>query len=149
MATPDSTPTKTDTGRRSTGDDPLSTWPAANVIRLVVRTKSWLAYPLAVCWPGAGHFYRRQWTRGCSWAALYGAALLFLSSATLLSNGQLTEPVLITALQLETVAFGDMAMPFAVLILSVIDLYARAVLNNSSESPSSSSESPPSPIANN
>jgi len=82
-----------------------------------------------VCWPGTGHLYRRHWTRGCGWAALYGAALLFLSSGTILAAGSVTEPLLVTALRLETVAFSDVAMPLTVLVCSVLDLSTLDMLD--------------------
>ncbi len=122
MATSDSAPARTDTGPRSVSEALRSTRPAITVVRLAAYLKRLPAYLLAVCWPGTGHLYRRHWARGCSWAALYGAALLFLSSGTILAAGSITEPLLVTALRLETVAFGDVAMPLTVLICSVIDL---------------------------
>ncbi|MFC6766314.1 hypothetical protein [Natrinema soli] len=130
MATSGSTPTGTDTGPQPTGDDSLSIRAAANVVRLSARIKPWPAYLLATCWPGAGHFYRRQWARGCSWVALYGAALVVLSSGTLLAAGSVTDPLLVTTLRLETVNFGDVAMPLAILVLSMLDLYALASLDD-------------------
>nr|WP_222913627.1 hypothetical protein [Natrinema sp. SYSU A 869] len=98
------------------------------MVRLGARIQPWLAYLLATCWPGAGHFYRRQWARGCSWIALYGAALVVLSSGMLLAAGSVTDPLLVTALRLEAVDFGDVAMPLAILVLSVVDLYALTTL---------------------
>ncbi|WP_345778543.1 hypothetical protein [Natrinema sp. DC36] len=133
MATSGSTPTGTDTGSRSTGDDSLSRRTAANVVRLGARIQPWPAYLLAACWPGAGHVYRGQWARGCTWVALYGAALVLLSSGTLLAAGSVTDPLLVTALRLETVDFGDVAMPLSILVLSLLDLYALATLDNVAE----------------
>lgn len=130
MATSDSTSTGADIGRRSTGDDPRSTRSAGAVGRFAACTKRWPAYLLAACWPGAGHLYRRHWARGCSWFVLYGAALLFLSSGAVLVEGSVTEPIVATALRLETVAFGDVGVPLTVLVCSVIDLYARITLDD-------------------
>lgn len=132
MATSGSTPTGTDTGSQPTGDDSLSIRTAANVVRLGARVTSWPAYLLTTCWPGAGHFYRRQWARGCSWIALYGAALVVLSSGTLLATGSVTDPLLVTVLRLETVDFVDVAMPLVILVLSMLDLYTLAILDESS-----------------
>lgn len=129
MATSDPTPARTDTGPQSASDALLSTRPATTVVRLVAYLKRWPAYLLAVCWPGAGHLYRRHWARGCSWAALYGTTLLFLSSGTILAAGSVTDPLLVTALRLETVAFGDVAMPLTVLVCSVFDLSTRDMLD--------------------
>ncbi|SIS10346.1 hypothetical protein [Natronorubrum thiooxidans] len=88
------------------------------------RLKTWPAYLLTVCFPGTGHLYAREWKRGLSWAALCGVALVFLSSGTLLTDGSLTEPIIVTALRLEHTTFADMAFPLTVIILSVVDLYA-------------------------
>lgn len=129
MATLDSTSAGSESSERSAGDDLLSTPSAATVDRLVVGAKRWPAYLLAACWPGAGHLYRRQWARGCSWMALYGAALLFLSSGALLVEGSVTEPIVAAAFHLETAAFGDVAVPLTVLVCSAIDLYARVTLD--------------------
>lgn len=95
---------------------------------LSARVKTWPAYLLTVCWPGAGHLYARRWKRGCCWAALCGAALVFLSHGTLLTDGAMAEPILVSLLRLEDAAFADVAFPLAVLILSAIDLYSLAAL---------------------
>ena len=97
-------------------------------LAVVARVKTWPAYLLAVCFPGAGHWYTRQWMRGLSWAVLYGAALVFLSSGALLVDGTVVEPFVITILRLEGAAFADVAIPLAVLVCSVLDLYTRIVL---------------------
>ena len=133
MATSGSTPTGTETGSQPTGDDSLSRRTAATVGRLDARIQPWPAYLLAACWPGAGHVYRGQWARGCTWVALYGSALVVLSSGTLLAAGSVIDPLLVTALRLETVDFGDVAMPLAILVLSVLDLYALATLDTVAE----------------
>ena len=129
MATSDSASARTETGPRSVSEALRSTRPAITAVRLVAYLKRWPAYLLAVCWPGTGHLYRRQWARGCSWAALYGTALLFLSSGTILAAGSVTEPLLVTALRLETVAFSDVAMPLTVLVCSVLDLSTLDMLD--------------------
>lgn len=85
---------------------------------------TWPAYLLTVCWPGVGHLYARQWRRGCCWAALCVAALVFLSPRSLLAAG----PLVLSLLRLEAASFADVAFPLAVLTLSAIDLYSLAVL---------------------
>lgn len=95
---------------------------------LVSRAKTWPAYLLAVLCPGAGHLYVREWTRGLTWAALCAGALVFLSPGTLLADGAVVEPILVTTLRLEDAAFRDVAFPLAILVLSVIDLYTLAAL---------------------
>lgn len=97
-------------------------------LKLGTRVRTWPAFFLAVCCPGAGHLYVRQWKRGLSWAALCGAALVFLSPGTLLVDGALAEPIVVTALRLEGTTFADVAFPLAVLVLSVIDCYTLASL---------------------
>lgn len=101
---------------------------ASRSLAVVARVKTWPAYLLGVCFPGAGHWYTRQWMRGLSWAVLYAAALVFLSSGALLVDGTVVEPLVITILRLEGVAFVDVAIPLAVLVCSVLDLYTRIVL---------------------
>lgn len=90
------------------------------------RVKRWPAYLVAFCWPGAGHVLHRQWARGCSWALLCGVALVFLSGGPLL-EGSLFEPPVVTVLRYEGVTFGDVAVPLAIIILNVLDLYLRAL----------------------
>ncbi|ELY42689.1 hypothetical protein [Natronorubrum bangense] len=88
------------------------------------RLKTWPAYLLAVCFPGTGHVVAREWKRGLSWAALCGVALVFLSTGTLLTDGSLTEPIIVTTLRLEHTTFADVAFPLTIIILNVLDLYA-------------------------
>lgn len=65
--------------------------------RIEERDYSCVIVNSPIHWPGAAHLYRRQWARGCSWAALYGAALVFPSSGAPLVNGNVAEPLLVTA----------------------------------------------------
>ncbi|WP_436347891.1 hypothetical protein [Natronorubrum sp. FCH18a] len=97
--------------------------------RLGGHARRWPAYLLALCFPGTGHLYSRQWKRGLSWAALCGLALVFLSPGTLLVAGTLTEPIVVTALRLESTTFADVAFPLTVIALSMIDLYARTAVD--------------------
>ncbi|MDQ2049467.1 hypothetical protein RBH26_03115 [Natronolimnohabitans sp. A-GB9] len=93
------------------------------------RVLTWSAYLLAVVCPGAGHLCVRQWKRGLSWGTLCGVAIVFLSPGTLLFAGPLIEPILVTALRLETVTFADVAFPLTIVVLNVIDLYSRLALD--------------------
>ncbi|QFU82276.1 hypothetical protein [Natronorubrum aibiense] len=102
----------------------MSTRSATRRPTLRARLKIWPAYLLAVCFPGTGHIYAREWKRGLSWAAMCSAALVFLSTGTLLTNGAVTEPIIITALRLEHTTFADVAFPLTIIVLSVLDLYA-------------------------
>lgn len=101
-------------------------------LAVVARVKTWPAYLLAMCFPGAGHCYTRQWMRGLSWAVLYVAAIVFLSSGALLVDGTVVEPLVITILRLEGVVFIDVAVPLAVLVCSALDLYTRVALVDAS-----------------
>jgi len=115
------------TDRRASLSTRLSPRPLPTI---VATLETGLAYGLAVCWPGAGHCVRREWARGCTWAVLFGAALVFLSSGRLLATGGVAAPPLITMLRLEPLGFGDVAMPLTVLLLNVLDLYALAALGD-------------------
>ena len=132
MSTPDSNSSLPTPDSRSSTDATLSSGLVRILHRLRSRVPTWPAYLLAVCWPGAGHWYRCQWARGCSWAALSGAALLFLSSGALIDTGAVAEPLVVNILRRETVAFGDVAVPLAVLSCNVLDLYGLTVCDNTS-----------------
>lgn len=97
-------------------------------LALGARIRMWPAYLLTVYWPGVGHLYAGQWRRGCCWAAMCGAALVFLSPGTLLVGGATVDPIVVSLLRLEGGTFADVAFPLAVLVLSVIDLYSLAAL---------------------
>lgn len=99
-------------------------------LNLGTRVARWPAYLLAVLCPGAGHLYIRQWKRSLSWAALCGVTVVFLSPGTLFAATSITEPMVITILRLENATFADIAFPFTILILSVIDCYTHATLDD-------------------
>ncbi|ELY92951.1 hypothetical protein C483_06455 [Natrialba hulunbeirensis JCM 10989] len=83
----------------------------------------WPAYPLSVFVAGLGHWYLGQWKRGASWFGLYVLALAFLSARTLSGAFDLSEPFVITALQFDAVNYADVAVPLAVLIICLLDIY--------------------------
>lgn len=124
-----------DTNRRSTGSEPLpvpTRSAASGPLALVARLKTWPAYILAACCPGAGHLYAQQWARGVSWAVLYGISVVFLSSGLLLADGPITDLFVITAVRIDGITFADIAVPLAIVVLNVIDLYALAALERRS-----------------
>ncbi|OVE85018.1 hypothetical protein [Natronolimnobius baerhuensis] len=83
----------------------------------------WPAYLLTVFAAGLGHCYLGQWKRGGSWFGLYLIALAFLSARTLTGALEPGEPFVITALQFESVEYVDVAVPLAVMIVCVLDIY--------------------------
>lgn len=102
---------------------------------LVTRVNRCLAYILALLLPGAGHAYAGHWRRGLVWFVLCIVTLAFLSTGVLLVERTGVEPFVVTALRLKTVGFADVAFPLAVLVLSVLDLYGLAVLEEESVEP--------------
>lgn len=83
----------------------------------------WPAYPLSALAAGLGHCYLGEWKRGVVWFALYVLALAFLSARTLSGAFDLSEPFFVTALQFESVSFVDVAVPLAVLVVCLLDVY--------------------------
>ena len=120
-----------DTDRPSTGGDVtgFSTGRSRRPsLGFPVRVRTVTAGLLAACVPGAGHLLVREWTRGLSWAALYVLALLFFGSGHLVAGGEIAGSFVVSAVWLDGVAFGELAVPLAIVVLNVIDLYARSVL---------------------
>ena len=101
---------------------------------LAAGGRTWLAYGLAILVPGAGHVYAGHWRRGLAWAGLCVAALAVLSTAPVLAERTLAGPLVVTLLRVG--GFADVAFPLAVLVLSVVDLYGLAVLEDRSLKPS-------------
>ncbi|MXV60738.1 hypothetical protein GS429_01355 [Natronorubrum sp. JWXQ-INN-674] len=83
----------------------------------------WPAYPLSAFVAGLGHCYLGRWKRGAVWFVLYGLALAFLSARTLSGALDLSEPFVVTALQFESVSYTDVAVPLAVLLVCLLDVY--------------------------
>ncbi|ARS90608.1 hypothetical protein [Natrarchaeobaculum aegyptiacum] len=83
----------------------------------------WPAYPLTVFVAGLGHCYLGRWMRGGAWFVLYGLALAFLSARTLPGALEPGEPFFVTALQFEAVDYVDVAVPLAVLVVCLVDVY--------------------------
>ncbi|MFC6716881.1 hypothetical protein ACFQGT_16500 [Natrialbaceae archaeon GCM10025810] len=83
----------------------------------------WPAYPLSALVPGLGHWYLGRWRRGAIWFALYALALAFLSARTLAGALEPGHPFVIAALQFGSVSYADVAVPLAVLIVCLLDVY--------------------------
>ncbi len=83
----------------------------------------WPAYPLSVFVAGLGHCYLGEWKRGAIWFGLYVLALAFLSARTLSGAFDLSEPFLVTALQFESVSYVDVAIPLAIMVSCLLDVY--------------------------
>ncbi|AXR76920.1 hypothetical protein [Natrarchaeobaculum sulfurireducens] len=83
----------------------------------------WPAYLLTVFVAGLGHCYLGQLKRGAAWFALYILALAFLSARTLSGALEPGEPFFVTALQFEAVNYVDVAVPLAVLVVCLLDVY--------------------------
>ena len=85
----------------------------------------WPAYVLTVVVPGLGHGYLGFWKRGVSWFLLYAIAIAFLSARTLSAAFDPGSPFVVTALRVEEVAYVDIAIPLAVLVVCLLDVYLR------------------------
>lgn len=83
----------------------------------------WPAYPLSAFVAGLGHCYLGQWKRGASWFVLYVLALAFLSARTLSGALEPGDPFVVTALQFESANYVDVAIPLAVLLVCLLDVY--------------------------
>ncbi|QRV13560.1 hypothetical protein JMJ58_11335 [Haloterrigena salifodinae] len=83
----------------------------------------WPAYPLSAFVAGLGHCYLGEWKRGASWFGLYVLALAFLSARTLSGAFAVSEPFFVTALQFDSVSYLDVAVPLAVLVICLLDVY--------------------------
>lgn len=82
----------------------------------------WPAYLLTGVAPGVGHAYLSHWRRGAGWFLVYVLALAFLSTRTLTAAFDPASPFLITALRVETLGYGDVAVPLAVIAACMIDV---------------------------
>lgn len=84
---------------------------------------TWPAYVLTVLVAGLGHVYLGKWRRGALWFVLYALALAFLSARTLSGAFDPGSPFFVTALQFDEVDFADVAVPLAVLLVCLLDVY--------------------------
>ncbi|GAB7019613.1 hypothetical protein [Halostagnicola bangensis] len=83
----------------------------------------WPAYLFTALVAGLGHCYLGEWRRGVAWFGLYVLALAFLSARTLSGAFEPGEPFVVTALQIESVTYTDVAVPLAVLLICLLDVY--------------------------
>jgi membrane protease YdiL (CAAX protease family) len=98
------------------------------------RRPFWPAYLLTALIAGLGHWYLGQWKRGTIWFVLYVLALGFLSARSVSGALELGDPFVVTALQVETVSYADVAIPLAVLIVCLLDVYLIGVLRRTAPS---------------
>jgi len=83
----------------------------------------WPAYPLSALVAGLGHCYLGRWKRGGIWFVLYALALAFLSARSLSGALAPGEPFVVTALQFDAVSYADVAVPLAILLVCLLDVY--------------------------
>lgn len=88
----------------------------------------WPAYICTVLIAGVGHWYLGKWRRGIAWFGLYALALAFLSARTVRGAFEPGDPFVVTALQLESVAYTDVAVPLAVLLVCLLDIYLSGLV---------------------
>ncbi|WIV67123.1 hypothetical protein [Natrialbaceae archaeon AArc-T1-2] len=93
---------------------------------------TWPAYVLTVFAAGFGHVYLGQWRRGGLWFLLYVLALAFLSARTLSGAFDPGSPFFVTALQFEEVNYADVAVPLAVLLVCLLDVYLLSLAGEAS-----------------
>lgn len=87
----------------------------------------WPAYPLSVLVPGVGHWYLGLLRRGALWFGLYLLALAFLSARSLSAAFDPGEPFVFSALQVDAVSYADIAVPLAVVVICLLDVYLLRV----------------------
>ncbi|WP_255170607.1 hypothetical protein [Natrononativus amylolyticus] len=87
----------------------------------------WPAYPLSVLVAGAGHCYLGYWKRGAIWFGLYVLAIGFLSARSLSGAFDPGSPFVVTALQFDAVNYADVAVPLAVVLVCLLDVYLLGV----------------------
>ena len=83
----------------------------------------WPAYPLSALAAGLGHCYLGRWKRGGIWFVLYGLAVAFLSARSLRGALNPNHPFVVTALQFDAVHYLDVAVPLAILLVCLLDVY--------------------------
>ncbi|MFA9416993.1 hypothetical protein [Natrinema sp. HArc-T2] len=83
----------------------------------------WPAYPLSALVAGLGHCYLGRWKRGAIWFGCYVLALAFLSARSLPGALDPDEPFVVTALQFDAVSYVDVAVPLAIVLVCLLDVY--------------------------
>ena len=91
------------------------------------KRPTWPAYVLTLLAAGLGHFYLGYWRRGALWFGTYALAVVFLSARTLPGALEPGNPFVVTALQFESVEYVDVAVPLAVLLVCLLDVYLRGL----------------------
>ncbi|MBZ6495829.1 MULTISPECIES: hypothetical protein [Natrinema] len=83
----------------------------------------WPSYPLSALVAGLGHCYLGRWKRGVIWFVCYGLALAFLSARSLSGALEPGDPFVVTALQFDAVSYTEVAVPLAILLICLLDVY--------------------------
>lgn len=96
-----------------------------------LRTRvRWPAYVLSLLAAGVGHWYLGRWKRGGLWLGTYALAIAFLSARSLSGAFEPGSPFVVTAIQFDSVAYADVAVPLAVLLVCLLDVYLLGVAAN-------------------
>lgn len=93
----------------------------------------WPAYLLTIFVAGLGHAYLGRWRRGAGWFVVYAIAVAFLSARSLSGALEPGNPFFVTALQVESVSFADVAVPLAVLVACLLDVSLLAIATETGE----------------
>lgn len=100
----------------------------------------WPAYPLSALVAGLGHCYLGRWKRGGIWFVLYGLAIAFLSARSLSGALELGDPFVVTALQVESVSYADVAVPLAILLVCLLDTYLIGLTERTAARPTDAND---------
>ncbi|GAB3023245.1 hypothetical protein [Natronobiforma cellulositropha] len=87
----------------------------------------WPAYLLTLLAAGLGHWYLGAFRRGTLWFLTYLLALVFLSARSLSGAFDPGNPFVVSALQFDSVAYVDVAVPLAIVLVCLTDVYARTL----------------------
>ncbi|WP_049927456.1 hypothetical protein [Halopiger goleimassiliensis] len=101
----------------------------------------WPSYVLTILLAGLGHWYLGRWKRGGAWLGLFVVALAFLSARTLQDVVEAGEPFVVTALQFDAVNYVDVAVPLAVLVVCLLDVYLIGLTERTDSSPAAGLQS--------
>ena len=90
----------------------------------MARKRVWLAVVLAVCYPGLGHVYLREWLRSLLWLLLaVAAAVLFVDGSAIDESASVLANVEAIYAAMSPLELGSLS---AVLVFSIVDAYRLA-----------------------
>ncbi|MCU4743782.1 hypothetical protein [Natronoglomus mannanivorans] len=107
--------------------------------RLRTRVR-WPAYLLSLLAAGVGHWYLGLWKRGVLWLGTYVLAVVFLSARSLSGAFDPENPFVVTAIQFDSVAYADVAVPLAVLLVCLLDVYLLGLVSDRDVEPEAQTE---------